>query len=173
LLSISFNPENGSFGSVDTVYKATETGKSISFPRVSPDGKFVMFCMSDYGNFSIWHPESDLYLFNLETKELFKPEINSGQAESYHTWSANGRWLVFSSRRSDGLYTRPYFSQMDGQGVFSKPFVLPQKDPLFYDGSLKSYNIPELVKSKVKLDPRIVSGELSKEPIKAKFSTKF
>lgn len=173
LLSISFNPENGSFGSVDTVYKATDTGKSISFPRISPDGKFAMFCMSDYGNFSIWHPESDLYLFNLETKELLNPDINSAQTESYHTWSANGRWLVFSSRRSDGLYTRPYFSQMDEKGVFSKPFILPQKDPLFYDRFLKSYNIPELVKSKVKLNPRIISGELGKEPIQAKFSSKF
>lgn len=173
LLSISFDPENGSFGTVDTVYKAADLGKSISFPRVSPDGKSVMFCLSDYGNFSIWHPESDLYLLNLETKEITKPDINSAQTESYHTWSSSGKWLVFSSRRLDGLYTRPYFSHIDESGVFSKPFVLPQKDPLFYDRFLKSYNIPELVKSKVNLDPRIISGELNKEPIKAKFSSKF
>jgi len=173
LLRISFNPDNKSFGTIDTVYKASELGKSISFPRVSPDGKYVMFCLSDYGNFSIWHPESDLYLFNLETKEISKPEINSGQSESYHTWSSSGRWLVFSSRRLDGLYTRPYFSHMDNTGIFSKPFILPQKDPLFYDRFLKSYNIPELVKSKVNLDPRIISGVLNKKPIKAKFRSKF
>ncbi len=173
LLRISFNPENNSFGSVDTVYTAAELGKSVSFPRVSPDGKYVMFCLSDYGNFSIWHPESDLYLVNLETKEISKPEINSAQSESYHTWSSSGRWLVFSSRRLDGLYTRPYFSHMDSTGNFSKPFILPQKDPLFYDRFLKSYNIPELVKSKVNLDPRIISGALNKKPIKAKFSSKF
>ncbi len=173
LLRISFNPDNGSFGSVDTVYKATEIGKSISFPRISPDGKYVMFCMSDYGNFSIWHPESDLYLLNLSEKEISKPEINSEQSESYHTWSFNGRWLVFSSRRLNGLYTRPYFSHFDDKGIFSKPFILPQKDPFFYDKSLKSFNIPELVRSKVNLDPRIISAELEKEPTKVKFISKF
>jgi len=173
LLRISFDPERNSFGSVDTVYKAAAIGKSISFPRISPDGKFVMFCMSDYGNFSIWHPESDLYLLNLETKEISKPEINSDQTESYHTWSSNNRWLVFSSRRLDGLHTRPYFSHMDDKGNFTKPFILPQEDPLFYDQFLKSFNIPELVKSKVKLNPRIISEEISKKPIKVKFSSKF
>lgn len=173
LLRISFDPEKNRFGSVDTVYKAAELGKSISFPRISPDGKFAMFCLSDYGNFSIWHPESDLYLLNLETKEISKPEINSDQTESYHTWSSNNRWLVFSSRRLDGLHTRPYFSHMDDKGTFSKPFILPQEDPVFYDQFLKSYNIPELVKSKVNLDPRIISEQLNKKPIKVKFSSKF
>jgi hypothetical protein len=173
LLRISFDPEKKSFGSVDTIYKASELGKSVSFPRISPDGKFVMFCLSDYGNFSIWHPESDIYLYHPETKEISKPDINSDQTESYHTWSASGRWLVFSSRRLDGLYTRPYFSHMDEHGGFSKPFILPQEDPLFYDRFLKSFNIPELVKSKVKLDPRIISVEMSKKPIKVKFSSKF
>ncbi len=173
LLRIAFNPEKGSFGAVDTIYKAAETGKSVSFPRVSPDGKRIMFCLSDYGNFSIWHPESDLYLLDLETREITKPNINSGQTESYHTWSSSGRWLVFSSRRLDGLYTRPYFSHSDNKGSFSKPFILPQEDPLFYDRFLKSYNIPELVKSKVELDPRMISEELNKKPIKVKFSSKF
>lgn len=173
LLRISFNPENNSFGAVDTVYRAAEQGKSISFPRVSPNGKYMIFCMSDYGNFSIWHPESDLYLYNLETREVSKPEINSDQTESYHTWSSNGRWLVFSSRRIDGLYTRPYFSHFDEKGGFSKPLILPQEDPAFYDEFMKSYNIPELVKAKVKLDPRIISEEIKKTPEKVKFSSQF
>ena len=173
LIRIAFDPDKLGFGKVDTVYKAALQGKSISFPRVSPDGKYVMFCMSDYGNFSIWHPESDLYILNLANNELTKPEINSNQTESYHTWSSTGKWLVFSSRRIDGLYTRPYFSHFDGNGHFSKAFILPQKDPSFYEGFLKSYNIPELVTSKVKLDPRIISEELAKKPVKVKFSSKF
>jgi hypothetical protein len=172
LLRISFDPERNSFGSVDTVYKAAAIGKSVSFPRISPNGKFAMFCLSDYGNFSIWHPESDLYLLNLETKEISKPEINSDQTESYHTWSSNNRWVVFSSRRLDGLHTRSYFSHMDDKGTFTKPFILPQEDPLFYDQFLKSFNIPELVKTKVNLDPRIISEEINKKPIKVKFSSK-
>jgi hypothetical protein len=113
--------------------------------------------MSAYGNFSIWHPESDLYLKDLQTGEISKPDINSPQSESYHTWSSNGRWIVFSSRRIDGLFTRPFFSYFDSGGKAHKPFILPQKDPTFYDTFLKSYNVPELVTSKVNLNPRKLS----------------
>lgn len=169
LLRISFDPQSNQFGAVDTVYKAAVQGKSISFPRVSPDGKYVMFCMSDYGNFSIWHPESDLFLLKLETKEIKQLDINSQQTESYHTWSSTGKWLVFSSRRMDGLYTRPYFSHFQADGTFTKPFLLPQENPDFYERFLKSYNIPELVKSKVKLNPRIVAEKMKQKAIKVNF----
>lgn len=172
LVRIAYDPESNKFGEADTVYSAASAGKSVSFPRVSPDGKRVMFCLSDYGNFSIWHPESDLYLFNLETKELSKPNINSSQTESYHTWSSTGRWLVFSSRRIDGHYTRPYFSYVDRSGNLHKPFILPQKDPEFYDRLLKSYNVPELVIQKVKLTPREIVEKMDSEPVKAKFVSK-
>ena len=157
LLRIGFDPDSRQFGSVDTVVSASVKGLSVSFPRVSPDGKFVLFCMSSYGNFSIWHPESDLYLKNLQSGEISKPDINSSQAESYHSWSSNGRWIVFSSRRLDGLFTRPFFAYFDSSGKAHKPFILPQKNPSFYKTYLKSYNVPELVTSRVKLNPRILA----------------
>jgi len=172
LLRISFDPQTNRFGAVDTVYKAASQGKSISFPRVSPDGKYVLFCMSDYGNFSIWHPESDLYLLNLETKEIKQPEINSQQTESYHTWSSTGKWVVFSSRRMDGLYTRSYFSHFQPDGTFTKPLILPQENPDFYERFLKSYNIPELVKTEVKLNPRIVADKMKQNATKVSFISK-
>jgi hypothetical protein len=169
LVRIAFNPETKSFGATDTVISSYKTGLSVSFPRVSPDGKFVLFCMSAYGNFSIWHRESDLYLLNLETNEISKPEINSPESESYHSWSSNGRWIVFSSRRMDGLYTRPYFSYFDASGKTHKPFLLPQKNPDFYEGFMNSFNIPELITSRLKLDPRILSRIAKSEAIKANF----
>lgn len=169
LLRIGFNPETGRFGTVDTIVSSSETGRSVSFPRISPDGKFLLFCMSEYGNFSIWHKESDLYLMNLETREITRPEINSDQSESYHSWSSNGRWVVFSSRRIDGLFTRPYFAYLDSNGVMQKPFILPQKDPEFYNTFLKSYNIPELIKTKIDLNPGDISGLAGSEPSKALF----
>ena len=56
LCSVSFNPETRTFGNqVDTLYNGKQNGKSVSFPRVSPDGKFLVFTLSDYGNFSIWN----------------------------------------------------------------------------------------------------------------------
>ncbi len=169
LFRISFDTQTNQFGAVDTIYKAAEKGKSISFPRVSPDGKYVMFCMSDYGNFSIWHPESDLFLLDIATREIKQLEINSQQTESYHTWSSTGKWLVFSSRRMDELYTRPYFSHFQAGGSFTKPFVLPQENPGFYERFLKSYNIPELVKSEVKLNPRIIADKMKEKSIKVNF----
>ena len=155
LCAISFDPGNRRFGAtVDTLYQAKSiNGKSASFPRVSPDGKFLMFTLSDYGNFSIWHKDADLYMINLQNGDLIPLDmLNSKDVESYHSWSSNSRWVVFSSRRIDGLYTRPYIAYIDSDGNPAKPFLLPQKDPDFYHRLMKSYNIPELVGGKVKYD---------------------
>ncbi len=57
--------------------------------------------------------------------------------------------MVFSSRRLDGRYTRLFFSHFDGEGHFSKPFLLPQRDPEENQLRLKSYNIPEFVAGRV------------------------
>jgi hypothetical protein len=151
LCSISFDPANAAFGSkVDTILSSGTTGKSISFPRVSPDGRFMVFTLSDYGNFSIWHREADLYQLNLETGEFKAADaLNSQEAESYHSWSSNSRWMVFSSRRTDGLYTQPFLAYLDENGNFSKPLMLPQKDPDFYFKILRSFNVPEFITARV------------------------
>jgi hypothetical protein len=153
LFRAAFDTVSGTFGKPDTIISVSRSGKSISFPRLSPDGRYILFCMSDYGNFSIWHPESDLWLLDLKTGKISSPEINSNKSESYHAWSSNGRWIVFSSRREDGLFTRPYFSYFDTEGRAHKPFILPQEDPHFYPELMKSFNIPELVRKKIDLDP--------------------
>ena len=169
LLRIGFDPVTGQFSTVDTVVSSARTGLSVSFPRISPDGKYLLFCMSEYGNFTIWHHDSDLYLMNLETNEITKPEINSDQAESYHSWSSTGRWIVFSSRRMDGFFTRIYFAYFDRDGTAHKPFILPQKNPGFYDTFLKTYNVPELITSKVDLNPRILSEIVRSVPVNTSF----
>jgi len=171
LLRVSFDPEKLSFGVPDTVWCASAHGKSISFPRISPDGKYLLFCVSDYGNFTIWHSESDLYILDLIEGKIFRPEINSSGSESYHTWSSTGRWIVFSSRRGDGLYTRPYFSYFDSLGCAHKPFILPQKDPGFYSDFLKSYNLPELVTTMIELDPGKLNKIVTSEPVNATFKS--
>lgn len=75
--------------------------------------------------------------------------LNSNDTESYHSWSSNGRWVVFSSRRLDGLYTRPFIAYVGKDGKTGKPFLLPQKEADYYAGLMKSYNIPEFVTGKV------------------------
>lgn len=141
LCSIGFDPDTRSFGSVvDTLYNASVSGQSASFPRVSPDGKHLMYTLSGYGNFSIWHKDADLYMADLSTGESVPLDIlNSDDVESYHSWSSNSRWVIFSSRRIDGLYTRPYIAYIDENGKACKPFLLPQKDTGFYDRFMMSY----------------------------------
>jgi hypothetical protein len=169
LLRIAFDPNHEKFGNVDTVISAAKQGYSVSFPRISPDGKLLIFCKTSYGNFTIWHDDSDLYCLDLTSGKISKPDINSNKSESYHNWSSTGRWLVFSSRRIDGLYTRPFFSYIDASGTAHKPFILPQRDPHFYQDFLKSYNVPELVTSKIELDPRILEGTVKSQAVKATF----
>ena len=141
LASIGF--KDGQFtGEPQTLWKSDTL--SVSFPRVN--GKWLLFTGSAYATFPIWHKEADLYLMDLEngTVEPATP-LNSEDTESYHSWSSNGRWVLFSSRRLDGRYTRLYIAHFDGEGHFGKPFLLPQKS---FDHNLlrlKSYNVPEFV----------------------------
>ncbi|OAV73152.1 translocation protein TolB [Bacteroidales bacterium Barb6] len=165
LCAISFDPETRGFGSrTDTLYNAETEGKSVTFPRVSPDGKHLLYTLSDYGNFPVWHTEADLYMIDLSTGEHHPLEqANSAEAtDSYHSWSSNSRWIVFGSRRTDGLYTRPYIAYIDTTGNSAKPFLLPQKDTEFYARFMKSYNIPEFITGKVRQQGRKI-GLTAKE----------
>lgn len=155
LCRVCFDPENKVFGQViDTLVSASATQKSMLHPRISADGKLLLYTEMEYGSFSNYSKSADLAILDLSTGEhRTMTEINSEEVDSYHSWSSTGNWVVFSSRRNDGLYTQPWFTYIDEKGKGSKPFLLPQKDPDFYIYQLKSYNIPELVKGKVGIDP--------------------
>ncbi len=171
LLRISYDVNTKKWGTLDTVLSSAKTGLSISFPKISPDGKFIMFCMSPNGYFTIHHPATDLYLLNLSTGIYKKMDINSPQTDSYHCFSSTGRWVVFSSKRMDGLFTRPFFCHFDTNGNTSKPFVLPQKDPEFYDTFLKNYNIPELITGEVNISSAKLRDKVLEKAIPAKLDT--
>jgi hypothetical protein len=151
LMRISYNIDKNEWGKVDTVLLSEETGKSITFPEVSPDGNYLIFCMADYGYFSIYSPSSDLYLMDLESFEYRRLDINSKHVESFHSWSSNSRWFLFSSKRIDGLNSRIYFSYIDKEGVVYKPVLLPQRDPLFYSTFIYNFNRPVFIKEKIRL----------------------
>lgn len=160
LCRIDFDPDECSFGeTADTLYNAEQQGGSVSFPRISPDGRYLVFTLSGYGNFSIWHKDADLYCIDLEEGSISRMDaLNSDNVESYHSWSSDSRWLVFSSRRDDGLYTRPYVAYVDENGKACKPFLIPQKNPkAFYDSQMFSYNIPEFVEGRIDVDGREIS----------------
>jgi len=155
IFRIGFDPENFLFGKPEPVFNASEKRLSASFPRISPDGNYLLFTLHNYGTFPIWHKEADLCLIDLETgRHIIPDKINSNDTESYHSWSSNSRWIVFSSRREDGRYTKPYISYFNEDGEFQKAFLLPQADPGFYKTFFFSYNIPELIKNSVQVNPR-------------------
>lgn len=130
---------------------------SVSHPRVN--GKWMLLTLSAYGTFPIWHREADLWLLDMESGAMQRADIlNSPDADSYHSWSSNGRWVVFSSRRIDGRYTRLYIAHFDGDGHFGKPFLLPQPSYSHNTLRLKSYNVPEFVKG----EPAGLDSEVSK-----------
>ena len=123
---------------------------SILLPRISPDGRFLLFCMCEYGCFPVYQPSSDLYLMELATGKYRRQAINSEHSESWHSWSSNSRWIAFSSKRQGGLFTRTYLSYVDAEGRAHKAFVLPQEDPVYYDSLVETYSVPEFVRGPVK-----------------------
>ena len=164
---LDFDPATRRFSAPQLVLDAAAMGKSASVPRISPDGRYLLFTLGDYGQFHIWHKSADLWMLDLqdlpsmvnpftmygkpvyhawETPEDLYPltEANSPDADSYHGWSSNGRWIVVASRRDDGNFSRVYISYFDRKGRAHRAFLLPQRDPEYNVLLLKSYNVPEL-----------------------------
>ena len=141
-----FDPETGIISEqIDTVWSGRANNGSVCHPKASPDGRWLMFTVADYGTFPLFHPECELYLADLRTGEI-RPmdEIKGDKSDSYHSWSSSGKWFVFASKRGDGQYGKPYFCHIDENGRTTKPFVLPQKSSRFYVYNLKSFNVPDL-----------------------------
>ncbi len=164
LRRIAYDIETDQWGKVETVLSADETGLSILLPRVSPDGRFLLFCMCRYGCFAVYQPSSDLYLMNLATGDYHKLAINSMYSESWHSWSSNSRWIAFSSKRQGGSLTRTYLSYVDETGQVHKPFILPQKDPTYYDSLLETFSVPELIKGSIKVNKSLLARAARSEP---------
>ena len=162
LVRASFDEETGALGDIETVIPASSEGKSVSFPRPSYDGRWLMYNLADFSVFPIDHKEADLWLMDLATGET-RPlhEVNSAFSESFHNWSSSSRWFLFCSRRDDGLYVQVYLSSIDAEGHCTKPFVLPQKNPrAFYHSTLYSFNVPDFTKRKIAFDTHGVYDEV-------------
>ena len=170
IYSNRFDLETKTFGPRELVFRADTLDMSTTLPRVSPDGRYLMFTMGKYGVFHIWHKDADLYMLDLANgKVRCMDEINSPDVESYHSWSSNGRWVVFSSRRDDGNFTRPFIAHIDKNGHGGKPFELPCADPDYHRQFMKSYNIPELMKGAVRITPQSFADALKKDGEQVKY----
>lgn len=150
----TFDVATHRFGDEELVYDAASRNKSVTLPRISPDGRYMLFAEGQYGCFHIWHHDASIVCMplgqqpSLNTQHptfLDLTKMNSeGFAESYPTWSSNGHWIMCASRRIDGNYSRVFFAYFNN-GKAEKAFLLPQEDPEQNTFRLKSYNRPEFM----------------------------
>ena len=164
LCRVQYDINTNQWGKSELVLSAKETKLSILLPRISPDGRFLLFCMCKYGCFPIYQPSSDLYLMDLGSGKYHKLNINSKYSESWHSFSSNSRWIAFSSKRQGGTLTRTYLSYIDNNGIAHKAFVVPQQDPEFYSSVLETYSVPELVTGPLKISPAKLARSARKKP---------
>ena len=150
----AFDVASHAFGDEELVYDAASHDKSATLPRISPDGRYLLFAEGQYGCFHIWHHDADIVCLPLHEEGNSRLNLNrlnsKGFAESYPTWSSNGHWIMCASRRDDGNYSRVYIAYFNN-GKVAKAFLLPQEDPEQNTFRLKSYNRPEFMIEPVKI----------------------
>ena len=138
LYEIPFSEGKG--GEARPIPGAAENGRSNFYPHFSPDGKWFSFVQADAG--ILIKASSDIYLMPADLQTApHRLEANAeGVADSWHSWSSNSRWLVFASKRENGIFARLFMTEIDAQGHSSPAVRLPIKEEPF-----ASFNIPEFV----------------------------
>jgi len=140
---------DGKGGTPIPVPGASGNGRSNYYARFSPDGKWLSFCQADQG--SLIEPSSDLYFLPGHLQgPPHRLECNVEQAaDSWHSWSSNSRWLLFASKRDDGIHARMYMTHIDHEGHASPAVRVPLQKP-----PLASFNIPELLTDAPSIEER-------------------
>ena len=158
----SFDLATHAFGDEELVYDAASDDKSVTLPRISPDGRYLLFAIGQYGCFHSRHHDGDIVCIPLEqytgtplnAENTFPVDLtsvnSSGYSDSYPSWSSNGHWIMLASRRDDDNYSRVYFAYFNN-GKVGKAFLMPQEDPEMHVSLLKSYNRPEFMVEPVKI----------------------
>ena len=136
LYRVPFNDGRG--GKAEPIEGAANNGKSNYFAKFSPDGKWIVFCKAE--NYMLLMPDSELYIIPAEGGEARRLRANTSLMNSWHSWSSNGRWLVFSSK-ANTPYTQLFLTHIDENGESTPPVVLER-----FTGTDRAANIPEFVK---------------------------
>jgi tetratricopeptide (TPR) repeat protein len=135
LYRVPFNEGRG--GEAEPIAGASHDGKSNFFAKFSPDGKWIVFCKAE--NYMLLMPDSELYIVPAEGGEARRLRANTPRMNSWHSFSSNGRWLVFSSK-ANTPYTQLFLTHIDEEGRSTPPVVLDR-----FTGEEGAANIPEFV----------------------------
>jgi Flp pilus assembly protein TadD len=131
-------PFHGGRGGVaEPLAGASGNGMSNYFPRFSPDGRWIVFCKAN--TFMLLQPDSKLYIMPAVGGEPRPLRCNTARMNSWHSWSSNSRWLIFSSK-ANSPYTQLFVTHIDENGM-DAPAVLLEE--LTTPG--RAANIPEFV----------------------------
>jgi tetratricopeptide (TPR) repeat protein len=135
LYRIPFN--NGKGGTPEPIAGASQNGMSNDFPKVSPDGRWVVFVENSNG--LLMRPDSELYIVSFQGGKARRLRCNLSLMNSWHSFSPNGRWLVFSSK-SRSLYTQLFLTHIDPEGRDSPAILIENAT-----AANRAVNIPEFV----------------------------
>jgi tetratricopeptide (TPR) repeat protein len=135
LYRLPFNDGRG--GTPEPLAGASDNGMSNYFPKYSPDGKWIVFCKSQ--SYMLLQPDSELYIVPAEGGVARRLRYNTPRMNSWHSWSSNSRWLVFSSK-ANGPYTQLFLTHIDEDGNDSPPVLLER-----FTSPDRAANIPEFV----------------------------
>ncbi|HWT66809.1 MAG TPA: hypothetical protein VN151_11905, partial [Terracidiphilus sp.] len=135
LYRVPFNDGRG--GTPERIDGASQNGMSNSFPKVSPDGKWIVFVRCKNGE--VMRPDSQLYIVPFAGGEPRRLRANTSNMNSWHSFSPNGRWLVFSSK-ARSPYTQMYLTHIDADGNSSPAILIDNAT-----ASNRAVNLPEFV----------------------------
>ena len=133
LYRIPFNEGRG--GTPEPVPGASRNGKSNTFPKFSPDGKWIVFVQCANG--LLMRPDSQLYIMPAHGGTPRLMRCNTSLMNSWHSWSPNSRWLVFSSK-CNTPYTQMFLTHVDENGNDTPPILVPNST-----AANRAVNIPE------------------------------
>jgi tetratricopeptide (TPR) repeat protein len=135
LYRIPFNDGRG--GTPEPIAGASQNGMSNTFPKVSPDGRWIVFVKCRNG--LLMRPDSELYIVPAAGGAARRMTANQAPMNSWHSFSPNGRWLVFSSKRRSP-YTQMYLTHIDENGNDSPAIYVENTT-----AANRAVNIPEFV----------------------------
>ena len=135
LYRIPFNDGKG--GVPERILGASENGMSNNFPKVSPDGRWIVFVQCRNGQ--LMRPDSQLFIVPFNGGAARRMRANTSRMNSWHSFSPNGRWMVFSSK-ARSPYTQMYLTHIDAGGNDSPPIFIDNAT-----AANRAVNIPEFV----------------------------
>jgi hypothetical protein len=164
LMRIPYDPQTGTFGRKETVLSAADSGMSATQAKESPDGRWLLMVLAEHGYSPVYEMSSSLHVIDLKTGARHPLTAANRAGDSWHSWSSNGRWVAFASKRDGGVLARIYFTYFDKDGQSRKPFALPQEDPSFYDSCTFTFNLPELIVEPIPMTPSELGRAIATTP---------